>query len=72
MPDAEQVMRNQTGTGNHHERGAQPETVGEAPENLAKGLGMAGNTSNPSFIEAHLRLGDRSNFQQVKGRWIEQ
>ena len=72
MPDGEEVMADQAHAGHQHEAAADPEGVGEAPEDLPDGLGMAADADDPRGVKTHLRFQHRRDLQQVVGGWIEE
>ena len=72
MPDGEEVMADQAHAGDQHETAADPEGVGEAPENLPDGLGMPADADDPRGIKTNLWLQHRRDLQQVVGGWIEE
>ena len=67
MPNREEMVTDQADAGDQHETAADPERMGDAPEDLPDGLGMAGDADDASGIEPDLGFQDRRDLQQVVG-----
>ena len=72
MPDGEEVMADQSHAGHEHEAAADPEGVGETPQNLSDGLRMPADADDPRGVKTHLGFQHCRDFQQVVSGWIEE
>mmetsp|Transcript_4221 Transcript_4221/g.26815 ORF Transcript_4221/g.26815 Transcript_4221/m.26815 type:complete len:208 (+) Transcript_4221:1311-1934(+) len=72
MPASEEMVCHKSCGGDHHEAVADPDCMGNAPDELSDHLGMSCNADDPRFPQVHFWFVDGRNLEYVEGGWIQE